>query len=206
MPPAPGSRRGWKPGATRTAVLATASAAVLVAGCASRQESPWPPPAPPPAAGTTVSPAPPPSAQTGTVVGPDRSPRTPAAILAPERKYLAERFAGTPVTIAFDPEGALVVDVPLVYAFDPGRDQPKPALLKVLDYVGTSLRRVQASRFTVSAPDDAKKPVVGLADRRAAAVGKYIVTRGVNALRAAGTSADDAFGVRVRIVADRPAP
>ncbi len=190
----------------RRQVLAFAAAATL-AGCASKQDPSWPPPPPPSATGgtsaggTVAAPAP-----SGATTGPVAGPRTPAAILGPERKYLAERFAGTPVTIDFDPEGALIIDVPMAHAFDAGRDQPRPALLKVLDYVSTSLRRVTATRFMVTAAGDVKKPVVGLADRRAAAVGKYIVTRGVNSLRLAATSADDAVGVRVRIVADRPAP
>jgi outer membrane protein OmpA-like peptidoglycan-associated protein len=191
---------------TLTAALAVVTA---LAGCASQRGSaPWPPPPPPGASTTAPGSASAPAAPApgaGPMVGPDKSTRTPAAMLAPERKYLTDRFAGTPVAIAFDDEGALVVDVPLAYAFDAGKDTPKPALLKVLDYVSTSLRRVQASRFTAAAPGDAK-PAPGLADRRAKAVSQYIVTRGVNALRAAGTAAEETGGVRVRIVADRPAP
>ena len=131
----------------------------------------------------------------------------PLPSLAPERRYLAERFAGTPVTIDFDDTGALVVDVPLKFAFDSGRDQVKPALKKVLDYVATSLRRVTATTFTVQAPPDANaKPDTALAERRAKAVSTYVVSRAVPVQRAAGASAATSGGVRVLIVADKPQP
>lgn len=187
------------------ALMTVAFAALSIGGCASRAAAP-PPPAPAPAKPT--SPAPPPAA-TATPVEPTMSIGSaqgkPLAALAPERKYLAERFAGTPVTIAFDDAGALVVEVPLRFAFDAGRDDAKPALKKVLDYVATSLRRVTATTFTVQAPADAK-PDPALAERRAKAVSAYVVSRAVPVQRSAGASAASEGGVRVRIMADKPQP
>jgi outer membrane protein OmpA-like peptidoglycan-associated protein len=175
-----------------------------IGGCASQAAAPAPP-APVPARPAT--PAPPPAAGT-TTVEPTMSiggRSKPAAALAAERKYLAERFSGTPVTIDFDDTGSLLVEVPLKFAFDAGRDQVKPALKKVLDYVATSLRRVTATTFAVQAPPDAKPDPV-LAERRAKAVSAYVVSRAVPVQRAAGATAATGSGVRVLIVADKPQP
>jgi outer membrane protein OmpA-like peptidoglycan-associated protein len=203
--PCPRPTRAWRSAALLTAAFAFVSAVVSSSGCASRAAAP-PPPAPAPA--NPASPAPPPAA-TATPVEPTMSTGSargkPLPSLAPERKYLAERFAGTPVTIDFDDTGALVVDVPLKFAFDPGRDQVKPALKKVLDYVATSLRRVSATTFAVQAPADAK-PDPALAERRAKAVSAYVVSRAVPVQRAGGASAGTGSGVRVLIVADKPQP
>ena len=130
----------------------------------------------------------------------------PLPALAPERKYLADRFAGTPVTVAFDDAGALVVEVPLKFAFKPGRSDLEPALKKVLDYVATSLRRVTTTTFTVQAPPDGK-PDLPLADRRAKAVSAYIVSRAVPQQRAMAANGAVDGGVRVRIeAAEKPQP
>ncbi len=95
--------------------------------------------------------------------------------------------------------------MPLKFAFDPGRNEVKPALKKVLDYVATSLRRVPATTFAVQAPPDAK-PDPALAERRAKAVSTYVVSRAVPVQRAVGTTAATGGGVRVLIVADKPQP
>lgn len=187
------------------ALMSAAFALVSIGGCASRTAAP-PPPAPAPAKPT--APAPPPAATATPVeptmsIGSSRGKALPS--LAPERKYLAERFAGTPVTIDFDDTGALVVEVPLKFAFDAGRDQVQPALKKVLDYVATSLRRVTATTFSVQAPSDAK-PDPALAERRAKAVSTYLVNRAVPVQRVAGTTAATGGGVRVTIVADKGQP
>lgn len=184
---------------------------VLVVGCASRGgefDYQPPPRATGPAGAPQATPAPVTPGTPAASVEPlpaAKNNKAALALLAPERKYLADRFSGTPVVVDFDDEAALVIDVPLAYAFDAGKDQPKPALQKVLDYVSTSLRRVPSTRFNTYAPGDTRT-VAGLADRRAKAVSNYVVSRGVNGLRVAGAqAAADGGSVRVRIVAG-PAP
>lgn len=136
-------------------------------------------------------------------------PAAPAAALVPERKYLADWFSGTPVTIAFDRDGALRVEVPLEFAFTPGQSKMKPALGKVLDRVGTSLRRVRDARVHVAAPADlvtaqAAKTDATMADKRGAAIRDAIVSRGVNLIRIASVTQHPSAAVVIRIVAGSP--
>lgn len=189
--------------------LLIALVVLSLAACASRSGSTTPTTTTPSTQGAGAAP----SAGAGSTAAstaPDPGVTTPVrgkppVSLSAERKYLAERFAGTPVTIDLDLEGALVVEVPLKFAFDAGSDKPKPALKKVLDYVATSLRRVTTTRFATEAPADTKPDPV-LAERRAKAVSAYLVTRAVNVQRADAASAATEGGVRIRIVADKSAP
>lgn len=125
---------------------------------------------------------------------------SPADALEAERKYLVEWFAGTPVVIEIDRVGVLRVEVPLQFAFDARQSKPKPALMKVLDRVGTSLRRVPTSRVHLLAPPDATAPTDGvLVEKRVKAVREEVVSRGVNAIRIAGTSPSTNGNVQIRL-------
>jgi outer membrane protein OmpA-like peptidoglycan-associated protein len=186
---------------TRAAALC---AAVALAGCSSpRYESRDGQPSStggsstaPPKGGAS---SPPPSS--ATTPPSQAASGAPAAALVPERKFLADWFNGTPVVINFDRDGALCVEVPLQFAFAPGQSKPSPALAKVVDRVGASLRRVPTAKVHVSAPPDPAKPDAAMADRRAQAVRDAVVSKGVNAIRMAsvGTS-NTVSGVQFRIV------
>ena len=78
-----------------------------------------------------------------------------ASTLAVERQWLASWFKGTPVVVAQRQDGAVVVDVPREFCFDPGHDTVKPALAAVLDKVTQSLRRTPTAELhLIAAPSD----------------------------------------------------
>ena len=106
--------------------LATAAAALLLAGCA----------------GTPLAPA---------AGSPPAVAEVPAP-LAAEQHWLAQLFEGTPVTVGATDQGAVRVEVPLKYAFDPGRPAIKPPLNAVLDKVAASLARQKHARLQLAAP------------------------------------------------------
>ncbi len=168
-------------------------------GCASRGIERGPGPAPntgstPSNSGSTAAtPSPPSPAESKAVPPPDA--------LVPERKYLSDWFAGTPVLIDFERDGALRVEVPLQHAFDARQTKVKPALFKVLDRVATSLRRVPNARAVVTAPGDPNPPIdAALADTRVKSVREAIVSRGVNAIRVSGAAPSNTGMVQIRIV------
>lgn len=124
--------------------------------------------------------------------------------LATERQWLQAWFKDTPVRIAEEP-GGLIVEVPIAFAFDKARSEPKPPLLAVLDKVSQSLlRQPQARLGLVAAPDDGNAvATTALATQRAAQVRRYLIGRGVAASRLgppAGTSAA-ALQLRMEIAA-----
>lgn len=163
------------------AVLLSAAAAASLAGCAS------------------VATAPPRDAPKAPV----DSPPAAATPLAIERQWLQQWFEGTPVRIAQGADGALTVEVPREFCFDAGRSAVKPALAAVLDKVAESLRRVSQARLVlVAAPQDgdAASP---LAQQRAAAMRRHLMTRGVLASRIAAATASDTTSVQLRM--DLPA-
>ena len=115
--------------------------ALALGGCAST-----PPPAPP--AEVAVPPAPPVEPPT-----PAQQRTDAAAKLAVERQWLASWFKGTPVVVGQRADGAVFVDVPREFCFEPGRDVVKPALAAVLDKVAQSLRRLPiAELHLIAAP------------------------------------------------------
>jgi hypothetical protein len=190
--------------------------AVVLSACASRQGDGAPvrsagvgaPGATKASAASSATPDSAPTAS-GPSSSSDGRPATPAAALVPERKYLADWFSGTPVTIAFDRDGSLRVEVPLEFAFAPGQSKPKPALGKVLDRVGTSLRRVRDARALVAAPADvvsnpSLKPDATLADKRGVAIRDAIVSRGVNLIRVGPLTTHPQPAVVIRLVAAPP--
>lgn len=148
----------------------------------------------------------------GTVAVPPAVPPTPAeqrtaaaSTLAVERQWLAAWFKGTPVVIAQRPSGAVVVDVPREWCFDPGKDAVKPALAAVLDKVAQSMRRTAiAELHLVAAPGDTAAGNA-LALRRAARVHEYLRSRGVAEARLAKPTATTVNAVQLRMDAASPA-
>jgi outer membrane protein OmpA-like peptidoglycan-associated protein len=175
--------------------------ALTLYGCASTPPS------------TTSSPSSPPSPATVAAQGPAASaPPTPqqqrtaaASTLAVERQWLASWFKGTPVVVAQRPDGAVVVDVPREFCFDPGHDAVKPALGAVLDKVAQSLRRTPiAELHLIAAPNDPSGSAT-LGVQRATRVYDYLRARGVPAGRLAKPSAASGAAVQLRMEAASPA-
>lgn len=144
----------------RAAALATSIAmAALAAGCATA-----------PSAGPS---------------GGDASPAARSAApspLATEQRFLEDWFKGTPVVIALQGSGPLVVEVPLLHSFDRGAVVPKPALAAVLDRVAESLRRQPGTRVgVIVAADPGAAASQSLS--RMTKVREHLVARGVAATR-----------------------
>jgi outer membrane protein OmpA-like peptidoglycan-associated protein len=180
----------------RVSLLHGLLAAALLAGCAST------PPGAAPAEAVPGQAAAPPAAAASSI--PER--RTAAASsLAVERQWLASWFKGTPVVVAQRSDGAVTVDVPREFCFDPGRDAVKPALAAVLDKVAESLRRTAVAEVGfIAAPGDPSSPPA-LALQRAARVHDYLRARGVAAARLAKPSPATGATVHLRLDAVPPA-
>ena len=160
----------------------------------------------------------PPSTSSGSLIGAPPTPVAPeppptpaqqrtaaASMLAVERQWLASWFKGTPVVVAQRPDGAVVVDVPREFCFDPGRDAVKPALAAVLDKVAESLRRTSiAELHLIAAPGDASGSAT-LGVQRATRVHDYLKSRGVAPARLAKPSAASGTAVQLRMEAPSPA-
>ena len=171
-------------------------AAVALGGCASTPPPAPPPPSPAQAAATPPPAEPPTPAQQRTAA---------ASRLAVERQWLASWFKGTPVVVGQRADGAVVVDVPREFCFEPGRDAVKPALGAVLDKVAESLRRMPVAELhLIAAPGDSNSGA-GLGLQRATRVHDYLRSRGVAASRLAKPSTAPGAAVQLRIEAASPA-
>ncbi len=180
-------------------------AALVLAGCAS-----GPAPTSSPTSSGSASAAPASSAQAPVAPAPPPTPaqqRTAAAsTLAVERQWLASWFKGTPVVVAQRQDGAVVVDVPREFCFDPGRDAVKPALAAVLDKVAESLRRTASAELhLIAAPGDATGNAPALGLQRASRVQAYLRSRGVDPARLAKPTATSGAAVQLRMEAPSPA-
>lgn len=190
-----------RPGWAGPALLA----ALLVAGCATRQapapvtnsrplpaQRPGtvPPPASSPPAASTVPPGalPPPAVAKPSPVPSGSATVQPLAPspLAAESRWLRELFGGTPVVVADERDGAVVLSVPLTYSFDEasGPSSPKPPLRAVLDKVSMSLQRQSSASLQVAAPEPS-------ANQRSAAMRNYVAAKGIATSRIAVGSTDD---------------
>jgi outer membrane protein OmpA-like peptidoglycan-associated protein len=128
-----------------------------------------------------------------------------ASTLAVERQWLASWFKGTPVVVAQRPDGAVVVDVPREFCFDPGHDTVKPALAAVLDKVAQSLRRTPVAELhLIAAPADANGAAT-FGVQRATRVYDYLRARGVATGRLAKPSAATGAAVQLRMEIPSPA-
>ena len=151
-------------------------ALLVVSGCAS---------APPPPSAPTTS-----EQRTGVL-----------SALAVERQWLGQWFRGTPVQIVQRNNGALSIDVPLEFSFEPGRSRVKPALAAVLDKVAESLGRVPLAQVVLLAAPADPTGAPALALERAARIQEHLRSRGVRAERFGKPSAAAAPTVQLRLEA-----
>ncbi|MBE0546191.1 MAG: OmpA family protein [Rubrivivax sp.] len=122
-----------------------------------------------------------------------------AAALGIEQRWLNSWFRGTPVLIAQRDDGALVIEVPREFCFDPGRSSVKPALAAVLDKVAESLRRRPMAHLTALAAPGDRTANTPLALQRATQVHGYLRRRGVPETRLGAPAAATAAVVQLRI-------
>lgn len=126
------------------------------------------------------------------------------AALDVERQWLQSWFQGTPVLIGQRSDGAVTVDVPREFCFEPGRNKIKPPLAAVLDKVAESLRRRPPARLVlVAAPGDTADPT-SLAKQRALKVQSHLMSRGVPAARIGKPTTTATAAVQLRIEIDSP--
>lgn len=131
----------------------------------------------------------------GNLTAPSPPPRPPAAApLAAEQRWLEQLFAGTPVLVGPDDEGAVRVEVPLKYCFDEGSRAVKAPLGMVLDKVAASLARQRRARLALAAPTA----------QRTDSVRDAMVARGVRGYRIERLPLR-AGAVELRLVAPPPA-
>jgi outer membrane protein OmpA-like peptidoglycan-associated protein len=126
------------------------------------------------------------------------------AALGVERAWLQSWFEGTPVAIAQRPDGAVSVEVPREFCFEPGRDKVKPALAAVLDKVAESLRRRSPTRLALLAAPGDTADEAPLAKRRALQVRHHLLARGVPAARIDKSTTTATAAVQLRIEIDLP--
>ena len=157
--------------------------------------------------GCASGPTPEPSAP----VAPPASAPTPAerktaaaSTLSVERQWLGAWFKGTPVVVAQRQNGAVVVEVPGEFCFEPGQDAIKPALAAVLDKVAQSMRRTPiAELHLIAAPVDAGGAALGL--RRAGRIYDFLRSHGVSEARLVKPSTTGGTAVQLRMEAASPA-
>jgi hypothetical protein len=165
--------------------------ALAVSGCASV--------APPiPSAAPAAAPAPAPAAPT---VAEQKT--AAASALAVERQWLASWFNKTPVVIGQRSDGAVTIDVPRAFCFEPGRSAVKPALAAVLDKLAESMRRVPTAQLPLLAAPDDGGGAAQLALQRAAEMREHLRTRGVALARMGKPAVTTAAAVQLRM---EPAP
>jgi outer membrane protein OmpA-like peptidoglycan-associated protein len=117
--------------------------------------------------------------------------------LTVERDWLRTWFDGTPVLIAQNGDGALSVEVPLAFSFEPRRSAVKPALAAVLDKLAESLRRSGALLAGLAAPPDPAGPPA-LALQRATALRAHLLSRGVPLVQLGAPAAASTATVQLR--------
>lgn len=143
------------------------------------------------------------SSPSGASSGPQDAAPSP---LAAESTWLKTLFEGTPVQIVDQPDGAVLLTVPLTYAFDAPGAVAKPPLKAVLDKLAMSLLRQPAARLQVAVPGPA-------AAQRLQAMRRQLAGAGVAGWRVAtlASSREDAVqlrllpGVAARRQVDEPA-
>lgn len=154
-------------------------------------------PGSPPAAPSTSVPTPPGAAVTKPVSPPASVPAVPVPAPSPllaESRWLRELFGGTPVAVDDQPDGAVIVTVPMTYAFDTtGAAAPKAPLKAVLDKVSQSLLRQPNARVQIGAPEPG-------ATARASAMRNQLLNRGIVTTRTALVTTDDANSVALRLL------
>ena len=146
-----------------------------------------------------------PDARPSAPAGGAKPPAPDTSPLVAERRWLQQWFAGTPVVIAQQRDGALAVTVPREFCFDPGSHAVKPPLAAVLDKVAESLRRQRQARVdTLAVPADGERDAA-LLRRRGLAVRDHLRSRGVADARLAAPATTASAGVLLRLQLPSPA-
>lgn len=115
----------------------------------------------------------------------------PPPPLAAESRWLTELFGATPVRVRDEADGSVLVQVPMVHAFEGAGASPKPAMKAVLDRLSQSLLRQPTARLMVEAPAPSS---------RAAALRAHLTGRGIAAWRVGTTvAAAEAPAVLLRL-------
>lgn len=161
-----------------SAAAAAALMAAALAGCATRvpldqplPRTTLPPPPPPPslelppppveaplplATPMPVAPsaeaAPPPPPEPPASAASAAPPPEISSAVATEARWLRQWFDGTPVVIAPQGDGSLLVEVPPEFCFDPAATAVKPPLAAVLARVRSSLERQPTLQLRIEAP------------------------------------------------------
>lgn len=125
------------------------------------------------------------------LLAPENSP------LSTETRWLQQWFDGTPVVIAPQGDGTLLVEVPAEFCFDLGTAAVKPPLAAVLSRVRSSLERQPTLQMRIEAPPDSAGPA-SLARERSTRVREHFFSAAISPTRI--TEADGLPGSPVRLV------
>ncbi len=142
---------------------------------------------------TPASAVPPADAASQPPTSPSDSP------LAAEQRWLSEWFAGTPVAITMQDDGALLVAVPFEFSFDPKQSVMKRPLAAVVQRVISSMSRSPGARVVITAPGDAGASEL-LASERTARIRDRFAARGIGPERIIEADGAEGSPVRLRLL------
>lgn len=181
-------------------------AAALLAGCASQR------PAPRGAGDSAGTPTSPPSttSQPGTAAAPaprsdsiwsifTPSPPPPPSPLAGEQRWMEQLFDGTPVQVAGEADGSVLVEVPIAFAFDGQASAPKPPMRAVLDKITLAMLRQPRASLQIGPPGPAAR-------ERLAAMRSHLAGKGIAAPRLVATAPRQVDMVLLRLSPPPPTP
>lgn len=114
-----------------------------------------------------------------------------------ESRWLQQWFEGTPVVIAPQGDGTLLVEVPAEFCFDVGASAVKPPLAAVLSRVRSSLERHPSLQMRIETPPEVGGPA-SLARERSTRVREHFFSAAISPTRI--TEADGLPGSPVRLV------
>lgn len=117
----------------------------------------------------------------------------PPSPLAAESTWLKSLFEATPVQIVDEADGAVLLSVPLNYAFEGAGAVAKPPVKAVLDKLAMSLRRQLAARLQLASPGPG-------ADQRVLAMRRQLTAAGIGGWRLATLASSREDAVQLRLV------
>lgn len=117
--------------------------------------------------------------------------------LMTEARWLQQWFDGTPVVIAPQGDGTLLVEVPAEFCFDVGAAAVKPPLAAVLGRVRSSLERQPSLQMRIETPPETAGPA-SLARERSTRVREHFFSAAISPTRI--TEASGLPGSPVRLV------
>jgi hypothetical protein len=113
--------------------------------------------------------------------------------LAGEQRWMEQLFDGTPVVVQGEPDGAVVVEVPVAHAFDAQLAAPKPPMRAVLDKITLSMLRQPRAQLQIGPPGPAAR-------ERLAALRSHILGKGIASPRLAATAPRQSDMVLLRLL------